>query len=63
MQAEKSYVDEHDDGYWVTGTRVSLDSVVYAFKNGQTPETIRRAFPVLTLEEVYGAITFYLRHE
>jgi uncharacterized protein (DUF433 family) len=59
----KVYVEEHDGGYWVAGTRVSLDSIVYAFRRGAAPETIRRSFPVLTLEEVYGAITFYLAHE
>ena len=25
------YVERHDGGYWVAGSRVSLDSVVYAF--------------------------------
>jgi len=27
------------------------------------PETIKRSFPLLTLEEIYGAITFYLANE
>lgn len=59
----KIYVEQRDGGYWVAGTRVSLDSLVYAFRSGAAPETIRRSFPLLTLEEVYGAITFYLAHE
>ena len=42
--------------------RVSLDSIVYAFLGGQTAEAIAQAFPVLTLEQVYGALTFYLAH-
>ena len=57
-----SYVAEHDGGYWVAGTRVSLDSVVYAFLQGESPESIAQSFPVLTLEEVYGAVAFYLGH-
>src|SRR5713226_8750603 len=57
---ERAYVEERDSGYWVAGTRVSLDSIVYAFRRGASPETIRSSFPVLTLEQVYGAITFYL---
>src|SRR2546427_4072140 len=57
---EKSYVEQRDGGYWVTGTRISLDSIVSAFKRGAAPESIQRAFPLLTLEEIYGAITFYL---
>jgi uncharacterized protein (DUF433 family) len=61
--SDKKYVEERDGGYWVTGTRISLDSLVYAFRRGAAPETIRRSFPLLTLEEVYGAIAFYLAHE
>ena len=58
----QAYVSQHDGGYWVAGTRVSLDSIVYAFLNGQTAESIAQSFPVLDLEQVYGAITFYLAH-
>jgi uncharacterized protein (DUF433 family) len=60
---DKTYVEQRDGGYYVAGGRVSLDSLVYAFRRGASPETIRRSFPVLTLEQVYGAITFYLAHE
>jgi hypothetical protein len=35
---------------------------VREFQDGQSPEAIRSAFPTLTLEQVYGAITFYLGH-
>jgi len=56
----KEYVEKRDGGYWIIGSRVSLDSVVYAFLNGQTAESIAQSFPVLTLEQVYGAIAFYL---
>ncbi len=60
---EKPYVEKRDDGYWVAGTRVSLDSIVAAFLEGLAPETIAaECFPVLTLEQVYGAITYYLAH-
>jgi hypothetical protein len=34
----------------------------YAFLGGQSAEAIAQAFPVLTLEQVYGAITYYLAH-
>lgn len=63
MTVEKTYVEQREGGYWVAGTRVSLDSLIYAFRRGASPETIRRSFPVLTLEEVYGAIAFYLANE
>ena len=54
------YVESRDGFYRVAGTRVSLDSIVYAFLSGQSAESIAQSFPVLTLEQVYGAITFYL---
>src|SRR5262249_34134385 len=60
---ERSYVEQRDSGYWMRGTRISLESIVYAFKRGAAPESIQRAFSLLTLEEIYGAITFYLAHE
>lgn len=51
------------DGVWrVADTRVSLDSLVYAFWNGDSAETIAQAFPALTLAQVYGALAFYLDH-
>jgi uncharacterized protein (DUF433 family) len=58
----KDYVTQVDGAYRIAGTRISLDSVVYAFLNGQTPESIAQSFPLLTLEQVYGAITYYLAH-
>jgi uncharacterized protein (DUF433 family) len=57
------YVEQRDRGYWIRGTRVSLDSIVYTFRRGASPETIRSSFPVLTLEQIYGAITFYLSQQ
>ncbi len=59
----KVYVEHRNEGYWITDTRVSLDSIVYAFLDGQTPESIAQSFPVLTLEQIYGAIAFYLAHQ
>lgn len=57
------YVEQREGGYYVAGARVSLDSVVYAFRDGESPETIQQNFPSLTLEQVYGSITFYLSHQ
>ena len=56
----KQYIDRRDGGYWIKGSRVSLDSIVYAFLSGQTAESIAQSFPTLLLEQVYGAIAFYL---
>lgn len=62
MDSRTSYVEQRNGVYRVAGTRVSLDSIVYAFFDGQTAEGIAQAFPVLSLEEVYGAIAYYLAH-
>lgn len=57
-----NYIEQHKDGaYRVRATRISLDSIVYRFLEGLSPESIQAdCFPNLTLEQVYGAITFYL---
>ena len=49
-----------DGGYYVVGTRVSLDSIAGCFRGGDSAETIWQNFPSLTLEQVYGAIAYYL---
>ena len=57
-----AYIEQRDGVYIVAGSRVSLDSIVYAFLSGQSAEAIAQAFSVLKLEQVYGAITYYLAH-
>ncbi|CCI27786.1 conserved hypothetical protein [Microcystis aeruginosa PCC 9809] len=56
----KQYIEQREEEYWLEGTRISLDSVVYSFLNGESPESIAQNFPLLSLEQVYGAIAFYL---
>jgi uncharacterized protein (DUF433 family) len=56
----KRYIEQRGEAYYIEGTRISLDSVVYAFLNGESPESIAQNFPLLSLEQVYGAIAFYL---
>src|SRR5262245_41217225 len=60
---EKIYVTKIEDGYRLTGSRVSLDSIVYDWWNGLSPESIVENFQTLTLEQVYGAIAYYLAHK
>lgn len=58
------YVGRDENGALrVAGSRVSLDSVVVAFRQGDSPESIRESYPLLSLEQVYGAIAYYLAHE
>ena len=46
----------------VGATRVTLDSVVGAFRAGATPEEIAQQFPALVLADVYQVIAYYLNH-
>lgn len=56
------YVEEREGGLYVAGSRISLASVIIAFQEGASPETIRQNYPSLSLAQVYGAIAFYLNH-
>lgn len=46
----------------VAGTRVTLDTIIGAFKRGATPEEIAQDFSAVSLADVYAVITYYLRH-
>ncbi|MCA1592750.1 MAG: DUF433 domain-containing protein [Acidobacteria bacterium] len=43
-------------------TRVSLDSVVFAFNDGATPEEIVQQYTTLNLADVYAVVSYYLQH-
>src|SRR6266581_2658401 len=45
----------------ITGSRVTLDSIVSQFRRGATAEEIQHDFPSLSLREIYGAISYFLR--
>ncbi len=50
-------------GSWrIAGTRISLDSVVYSFCEGATPEQICQDFPGLSLAQVYATVAYYLNN-
>ncbi len=46
----------------VGSSRVTLDTVVAAFREGMTPEGIVEQYPSLRLAEVYSVIGYVLRH-
>jgi uncharacterized protein (DUF433 family) len=54
------YVERRNGGYFVRDSRVSLDSVVYAFLRGESPEGIAESFPSLGLERIFGSLAFYI---
>jgi uncharacterized protein (DUF433 family) len=47
----------------IANTRVTLDTVVIAFRQGATAEEIAQRFPSLTLSDVYSVIAYYLRSQ
>jgi uncharacterized protein (DUF433 family) len=55
------YTDK-DGRMRVSGTRVLLDLIVEAYRRGETPEHIVQMYTTVTLEQVYLAIGYYLRH-
>jgi uncharacterized protein (DUF433 family) len=59
----KEYIEEREGNFYVAGTRISLDSIVHAFRRGESPETICQNFELLRIEEVYGPIAFYLANQ
>ncbi len=64
VKLNNPYIEFHQGVYRVAGKRVSLDSLVYRWREGLSPETIQReCFPALTLAEVFGALAFYLDNQ
>jgi len=50
------------DGVMRVGqTRVTLDTVITAFKDGATAEEIAQQYPTVALADVYYVIGYYLR--
>ena len=62
QETVKYVIRTPEDGWRITGTRVSLDSVVYLYREGADPETIVLEFPSISLEQAHGVIAFYLRN-
>lgn len=59
----KEYVERREGSFYLIGSCVLLARIVYEFQNGAAPEAIRFDYPALSLEQVYGAITFYLANK
>ncbi len=59
----KEYVKKVEGSYRVGETRVSLDSLVDLFREGLSAESMVESYPALTLEQVHGALAFYLANQ
>jgi uncharacterized protein (DUF433 family) len=63
MMPTNDYVEVHNGGYYVAGTRIGLDVLTYDFRRGRSAEAIFEAYPSIgSLAKVYGVITFILEH-
>ena len=57
------YVEVRNNAYYVAGTRIGLDVIVYEFRDGRSAEAIFDAYPSIgSLARVYGTLTFVLEH-
>ncbi|MGH9719571.1 MAG: DUF433 domain-containing protein [Bryobacteraceae bacterium] len=56
-------VEQRNGGYYVAGTRISLDSVVYSFQRGNSPEGIQSEYPLLKTSQINDALAFYAAHQ
>lgn len=63
IEPETAPLTTDNDGVVHIGkSRVTLDTVVYAFNGGANAEEIRERYPTLQLADIYSVIGYYLRH-
>ena len=53
--------DEHG-AIRVSGTRVTLDSLINYYLQGESPEELHAGFPTVPLTDIYAVIAYYLAH-
>ena len=46
----------------LSGTRVTLDTVIAAYSGGDSPEQIAAGLPSLPVADIYATIAWYLQH-
>lgn len=58
------YVEVREGGhYFIVGTRIGLDVLVYDLRRGATPEALLEAYPsIASMAKVHGVIAFILEH-
>src|SRR5580698_4098375 len=59
----REFVERRGESFYLIGNRVPLAHIVREFQRGESPEAVRSHYPALNLEQVYGAITFYLGNQ
>ena len=56
----REFIERRDGSFYLIGSRVPLAHVAREFQQGESSEAIRSHYPTLSLEQVDGAIAFYL---
>lgn len=46
----------------VSNTRVTLDTLLARYQQGDSPEAIHAGFPTIPLTDIYAVIAYYLAH-
>ena len=57
------HVQKRSGEYYIASTRIPVGVVIASWKRQTAPERIVEQFPMLSLADVYGAITYYLDHQ
>ena len=52
-----------DGNVRVGNTRITLENVLWLYKQGYGAEAVSQAFPSLSLSDIYSVIAYYLRHK
>ena len=60
---QKEYVRKVEGAYRIGDTRVSLDSLIYLFREGISAQSMVECYSALSLEQVHGALAFYLANQ
>jgi len=55
------FVEARNGGCYVAGTRISLDTVAYALRRGESPDKIFRDFPALGSRAILEGAIAYIR--
>lgn len=63
MSAADQFIERREAGFYIKGSRVPIDRVVQEYRNGEDPATIQSHYPTLSVEQVNGAISYYLNHK
>jgi uncharacterized protein (DUF433 family) len=59
----REFIERRETGFYIDGSRVPIDRIIWEYRNGEEPEAIRAHYPTLSVEQVNGAIAFYHHHK